>query len=97
MMVQFKKNGCLLIFRSKVSLCFYSSLVCIYIEEEKTTAPAPEQQDDAPSQRRRSSAFAVYAHVCAVHLREHSPVAIMLLRLLMDHVLFSSFCCDFVN
>ena len=35
--------------------------------------------------------------MCAVHLREHSPVAIMLLRLPMDHVLFSSFCCDFLK
>ena len=79
-----------------IEMC-YSSLECIYLERKRTTAPAPEQQDDAPSQRWRSSAFAVCAHVCAVHLREHSPVAIMLLRLPMDPVLFSSFCYEFVN
>ena len=97
MMVQFKKNGCLLILRSKVSLCFYSNLECIYIEEEKTMAPTPEQQEDAHSQWLRSSALAICAHVCEVQLREHSPVAIMLLRLPMDHVIFSSFCSDFVS
>ena len=89
MMVQFKKNGCLLILRSKVSLCFLQQFGVYLYRRRKNNAPAPEQQDNAHSQWWRSSAFAVYAHVCAVHLREHSPVAILHLRLPM-RIPFSS-------